>query len=186
MAKRYMEIFAGNLSRYRRGRTKTMLRDLKLWSDTLADKWPDTHPRGAGFDSWKTPVAGSLVNLPNSSRHTQRRYIELVLRAAVNMRNHKPDAAQGARVTAILTLPKLFDSGVHIFFNESYWQRFAERHNSDDLWIPLLPSRGLLKSYGLRVPEGFEARGYRTYWRDDTIDPPYEKTREVWIYSEVL
>lgn len=170
----------------RRRRTKTMMRRMTVWSATLGDLWPETKPRGGGFDNWKTPVRRGLINPPRSSWHTQRRYIDLVLRAAVQMRDSKPEAFQQARVTAIIDYPNLFDSGVHIFFNEDYWAGFAERHEPNDLWTPLPSSRSLLKSFGLRVPEGFREQGYSAYWRDDDFEPPYEKRRDIWIYSEIL
>jgi len=170
MRKQYIEDVA-----YRcRRRTKTMMRNMKVWSEALADEWPEVTPRGRGFDNWKTPVWGSLINPPRSSLHTQRRYIELILRAAVGMKISKPECARHARVTAIICYPDLFRSSVDVFFDQDYWKAFAIRSDANDQWTPLSTSRSLMKSYGVKVPAGFMEQGYSTYLRDDYFDPPYE------------
>ncbi len=182
MTKRYIS----DILYRRQRRTKTMMRNMKVWSETLADEWPEATPRGRGFHNWKTPVWSGLINPPRSSLHTQRRYIELILRAAAKMQSSKPEHLQHARVTAIISYPDLFRSSVDVFFDQDYWAAFAIRSDANDLWTALPTSRSLMKSYGLKVPAGFREQGYSTYWRDDDFDPPYENRQQVWIYSEVM
>lgn len=164
---------------------KVMFLRMEEWVTSLT-YFTEPARKEYGYNGSKTPVASNIINPPSATYEMQRRYVTLVLQAAQRLRSIKPPELAKTRVVAFVTWPKLFDSGVDVFFDPDYWNSFTTRNSADQVWTPLAVNESLSAQLNIDIPSGFIEHGYHFFNSDDSFKPPYTEEGQVWFYSESL
>jgi hypothetical protein len=165
------------------------LAELDAWPTRLSPTFPGPMS-GAKYWHEKIPVRRSLVRSGASVR-TKGRCAQALVNVAAQLARIKPSAAASARVTAVVSLPDMFDSEVCIFFDEAYFDAFKSRdglptHDRQvDHWARLPPERSIVRELNLVLPDKFKEIGFSTHWEDHTFNPPWVENGEAWIVGEV-
>jgi Protein of unknown function (DUF3916) len=128
-------------------------------------------------------MARALVSPPAVRAPVQAACIQVLINAAERLASKKPPGLEHARVFAIVGFPDLFRSEICIFFDPDYQASFHARDSADERWT-LKPNDSLIRRFSLSLPSDFEERGFDTFYRDDTFDPPHIEEGETWLIGE--
>lgn len=120
-----------------------------------------------GFWHMHLPVPQSFIDSAKTPFGVRRLCAQALIDAVEHLRTIKPKLDIPIRVTALITLPRLWDSQIIIFFGESYFAGFFNRNNDYQKWAPLPEGRNLANEWQLRVPENLTVKGYREEITDD-------------------
>jgi hypothetical protein len=139
---------------------------------------------GMGYFHWKIPVPAGLVSGASARPRFQAICAQIMIDASLRLASLKPKSLQDTRVVVILGYPDLFQSEICVFFTPEYFASFCSR-NSDDFKRIARPDLERVARWNLSIPDGFDVRGFDTYQRDDSFDPPFEEWGEMWLIGEV-
>ena len=160
-------------------------RSLRRWADGFAERWRDIPAGQRDYWNWKIPMPRALVSAPGARLPVQKVCAQALVDAAWRLSQASSPEMAHARVVAIVSFPDMFASEVCAFLSEDYFNGFCERDDDDQRWAPMPASNGLAARLGLRLPAGFQERGYWETCRDETADPPWITEGEVWLIGEL-
>jgi hypothetical protein len=157
------------------------VRALRHWAESFAGYFPVEHA-AQRYMNWKIPVLDRLVRPPTTTPAIQAQCAQCLIDAAAHVALAKPADMAHARTVAIIDLPDMFGSEVCVFFDEPYFQSFADRTSEWQRWTPLSKSRNLIEQMGLRLPDGLVVAGFAEMIRDEETGEASEG--EVWLVGE--
>lgn len=160
-------------------------RSLRRWADGFAGRWRDIPAGQWGYWNWKIPMPRALVSASRARLPVQKVCAQALVDAAWRLSQASSSEMAHARVVAVVSFPDMFASEVCVFLSEDYFKGFCERDSDDQRWAPMPASNGFAARLGLRLPAGFQERGYRETCRDETVDPPRVAEGEVWLIGEL-
>ncbi len=96
----------------------------------------------------------------------------------------KPPGLSQTHVVVTVGFPDMFHSSICVFFDADALASFSDRDYEDEHWTAK-PGASLVGGLGLTLPQGFIERGFDTYYRDDTLDPPWVEENETWLIGEL-
>ena len=158
------------------------LRRLRLWAASLT--FPAAPYEGRGYFNWKIPVHQALVSGQSARFAVQSACGQILVDAALQLAQRKPDSLSHTQVVAVIGWPDMFFSEICVFFDQEYFADFCSRDSQDEIWTPRSDQR-LIDELDLAVPSGMSVRGFDTVERDDTVDPPYVRTNQTWLIGEL-
>ena len=144
---------------------------------------PSAYP-GSNYFHWKIPIGQGLVSGPTARSDFQAICAQVLIDASYCLAKRKPKGLEHTRVVTILGCPDLFDSEICVFFDPKYFASFTDRNFDDYRWSARSDAE-LVTRWSLDVPAEFAVRGFDTYERDDTFDPPSVTTGQTWLIGEV-
>lgn len=152
---------------------------IEMLSRLSEEPFPQPDARGCWYSN--IPVAQVAVDGTRASQAFRQTCIEMLLLGCKILRARKPDDLPFVRVVAVITLPKLFESSIDVFFDKTSYTAFTERSTVWQTWVALSPERSLLREWA--IPEGLSLpeRGYHETIRDED----YARDGEVWLLGDV-
>ena len=160
-----------------RRKCRGMIESIRRYTETF----PEEGYPGAGNWHLHLPVDQGFIDSEKTPHWVRRLCAQCLIDRTEYLRGLKPTLDEAVRAVALISLPKLWDSEVIVFFGEAYFGAFFERDSECQVWTPLREARSLVREWGLEMPGGFEERGYHERIRDEN----YSHDGEVWFVGEL-
>ncbi len=135
----------------------------------------------SGYWHMHLPVGRNFIDSKRAPSYVRKNCMQALINRVEHLMDIKADSQVRTRVAACITLPRMWDSQIIVFFDETYYKRFFNRTCEEQKWFPLPPQRNLLKEYGLSVPEGMSVRGFKEVYTENgkVIES------ELWFFGEL-
>ena len=166
-------------SKVRGARRKCSAMVESIRSYTLA--FPEEDFPGAGSWHLHVPVDQAFIDSQKTPHWVRRQCIQCLIERTGYLRDMKPASDQSIHVVASISLPYLWDSEVIVFLDQEYFRTFFDRDSQRHSWKPLRESRSVMREWGLKMPDGFQERGYHERIRGED----YSHDGEVWFFGEL-
>ena len=142
--------------------------------------FPQPH---ANSDYWHLPlpVARDWIDAPDTSLATRTQCVQMLVNRAQHLITLAPPDGQRTRVVVAITLPKLFDSQLIVFFGTAYFLTFFTRDTDFQRWTPLPPTRSFISEWDIHVPTGLMEQGYE----EEINDEAYQHCGERWFIGQL-
>lgn len=150
------------------------LRALERWADGFAGFVQPRSAEDERFRNCKIPVHIALVEGRHTHRRIQAQCVAAMLRAAEHLaRAAGTERRSYYRVACLFNWPRLHDSEVTVFFDETCYAGFMRGRNA-------LAPRSLTAALGVALPAGFIECG------SDITQPEDTQPVELWCIGEPL
>ena len=142
--------------------------------------FPHEDRPGCGYWHLHLPTSSSIdaEKTPFSIRKT---CVQTLIDRAHYLRSVKPMTRFPTRVVACISLPKLFDAQLIVFFGSPYYDTFFDRDSPLQQWTRLPQERSLVREWNVDIPSGFIEIGYQERIRDTH----YRHDGELWFIGEL-
>lgn len=134
-----------------------------------------------GYWYTKTPVPQVEIDGPQVTEEVRRLFVEYLLEVGEALRARKPSGPDVIRVVTTVSLPRLFDASITVFFGDEYYSSFFERTGPEQFWDALPRHRSLLSEWGISLQVPCHERGYREYISDED----YTHEGEIWCFGDI-
>lgn len=131
---------------------------------------------------WHTHVPTSpFMDSKHTPKSVRKLCAQTLIDASAKLVDISPNSDVKTHVVTTISLPELWGSQIIVFFGDNYFNTFFDRNSECQRWIPLPSYRNICKEWGLRIPNGFEVKGYR----EEIHDEDYERIGEIWFIGEL-
>lgn len=127
------------------------------------------------------PVSQEFIDSSKTPSKTRKACIQTLINRVCYLIDIKPNIDINVRVIACITLPKLRNSQIVVFFSENYYKNFFNRDSEEQKWKPLPSQRSISKEYNLDLPIGLSEKGYQ----EETVDENRKSKSELWFIGEL-
>lgn len=94
----------------------------------------------------------------------------------------KPNTPDKCRVVVYISFNALFDSQIIVFSGDSHFERFFNRNDEFQKWIPLTKERSFESDWGINIPKDMDVLGFKEEITDE--DGEIYK-RDIWFIDEL-
>jgi len=175
---RVLNIISSNKKKVRgkKRKTKSMLRCIRNATGLFPEE--DTE---SGFWHLHLPVSKTFIDSAKTPFGIRKTCVQELINRAIHLVNIKPKANCKVRVVTSISLPRLWDSQIMVFFGDGHYNGFFNRDDEYQKWLNLPEKRNIVKEWGLEVNEGLQLVGFHETISDDGC----RYDNELWFYGEI-
>lgn len=144
--------------------------------------FPEEHALGWGFWHMHLPVDQAFIDSQKTPYWVRRQCMQCLIDGAERLRNLKPISDKSVQVIASISLPRLWDSQITVLLGQDYISAPIEQDSEWHRLEPLRESRSISREWGLKIPDGFQERGYH----ERICDQDYSQAGEVWFIESTI
>lgn len=133
---------------------------LNNWADSFIGNFPEDVELQGEYWEQKIPIENTLVEGTKSRRNIKKECINSLIRACSNLRQSKPDYAQGYRVICLIVEPHMFPSRICIWKSIENFILYASECETNYVECKRNTTKSLVEKYGLLLPIGMREVGY--------------------------
>jgi len=141
-----------------------------------------------GYWHLHLPVSQTFISSKKTPIRIKRLCIQTLVDQAKMLIENKPQSSEKYSVVVAIDLPGLFDSQIIIFSGDNYFNRFFDRDDEFQKWIPLSINRNLQSEWDINVPNNMKIIGYKEIISDyveDTDEIAITHEGELWFIGEL-
>lgn len=163
------------------------LRGLKRKTGNMIKRiWEETSDFPLEFYNWywhlHLPVAQSFIDSDSTPFGIKRLCVQTLLERAKHLIEIKPNTPDKYRVVVYISFQALFDSQIIVFAKDSHFERFFDRNDEFQKWIPLSEERNFESDWRINIPKEMIVLGFKEEIIDE--DGAIYK-RDIWFIGEL-
>lgn len=135
-----------------------------------------------GYWHLHLPVEQSFIDSNSTPSGIKRLCVQTLLERAKNLIEIKPNTRKKYRVVVYISFQALFDSQIIVFAGDSHYERFFNRNDEFQKWIPLSEKRNFENDWRINIPKDMNVLGFK----EEIIDEDGEiYKRDIWFIGEL-
>lgn len=139
-------------------------------------------PEDSGRTHWdyKLPIPQGLVEGNHARKSVIKLCMESLLRTCAVLQQNKPSPC-GARVVALIELPRFWSSRVIVFFDDTYYSQFFQRDNEYQSWSRSAAEASLFDVW--QLPESLRMK--EVFYIERIPDEEGDQNNKLWFFGDV-
>lgn len=134
-----------------------------------------------GFWHLHLPTSKNFIDSAKTGHRTRRTCVQILIDFSQHLAELKPNSDSPIRVVAAISLPRLWDSQVVVFFGDTHYRDFFNRSSDSQKWEAFRDDRNLVSEWSLRVPDSVRARGFK----ETIIEDDWKAEGEIWFVGDL-
>jgi hypothetical protein len=162
---------------------KRHLRNLKEWSDSFENYFPNLDDYDDRYFNWKISVPLALVQGKHSTQQIKAECAQYLINACNHLIKAKPNNVGYCKVTCCIILPDMFASEICLYLDEDYFNSHTCLGAFAEAKEVISSGESLAGFWGLEIPEGMFERGIHTEYIDPS-DLEENYISDSWYFIE--
>jgi hypothetical protein len=160
------------------------LRNLRLWSESFKNYFPDLAEYDDRYYNWKIPIPMNMVVGKHAQQETKAECAQYLINACQYLIEAKPQELKFCKVVCMIEQPNMFSSEICLFLDEEYLNSHTMSAGFYDPQFIQAIELSLASSWNLQIPENMYERGIKIRY----IDPEDEADNYIadrWFFIEI-